>query len=144
MSSARTSTSTLRRSWAISCKVQNNVSVYHGVHIGDDVFVGPSATFTNDLVQQASENTKWKIVETLAGSADAQASIGANATVTPMSSSVAIRWSLVRPSHRDVADHRLGASHPAPATSDGCVGAARSMSRREANPPSSLSCGTCD
>ena len=29
-------------------KIQNNVSVYHGVTLEDDVFVGPSAVFTND------------------------------------------------------------------------------------------------
>jgi UDP-2-acetamido-3-amino-2,3-dideoxy-glucuronate N-acetyltransferase len=30
-----------------NCKVQNNVSIYDGVTLGDDVFVGPSAVFTN-------------------------------------------------------------------------------------------------
>ena len=28
-------------------KIQNNVSVYTGVNLEDDVFVGPSAVFTN-------------------------------------------------------------------------------------------------
>ena len=34
-------------------KIQNNVSVYHGVEIEDDVFVGPSVTFTNDRYPRA-------------------------------------------------------------------------------------------
>jgi UDP-2-acetamido-3-amino-2,3-dideoxy-glucuronate N-acetyltransferase len=34
-------------------KIQNNVSVYNGVVIEDDVFVGPSAVFTNDRVPRA-------------------------------------------------------------------------------------------
>jgi UDP-2-acetamido-3-amino-2,3-dideoxy-glucuronate N-acetyltransferase len=34
-------------------KIQNNVSVYHGVTIDDGVFVGPHATFTNDLYPRA-------------------------------------------------------------------------------------------
>lgn len=34
-------------------KIQNFVSVYKGVKIEDDVFVGPSATFTNDLYPRA-------------------------------------------------------------------------------------------
>ncbi len=34
-------------------KIQNFVSVYKGVIIEDDVFVGPSATFTNDLYPRA-------------------------------------------------------------------------------------------
>lgn len=59
------------------CKIQNNVSVYHGVTIGDDVFVGPSATFTNDRVPRAF-NAHWEITPTLVASG---ASIGANATV---------------------------------------------------------------
>ena len=41
------------------CKIQNNVSVYAGVDLADDVFVGPSATFTNDLVPRAF-STSWK------------------------------------------------------------------------------------
>ncbi len=59
------------------CKLQNNVSVYNGVTIGDDVFVGPSATFTNDLVPRAF-NAEWQITPTLVRDG---ASIGANATV---------------------------------------------------------------
>jgi UDP-2-acetamido-3-amino-2,3-dideoxy-glucuronate N-acetyltransferase len=59
------------------CKIQNNVSVFNGVHIGDDVFVGPSATFTNDLVPRAF-NHQWKITDTYVGRGS---SIGANATI---------------------------------------------------------------
>jgi UDP-2-acetamido-3-amino-2,3-dideoxy-glucuronate N-acetyltransferase len=59
------------------CKLQNNVCVYQGVTIGDDVFVGPSATFTNDLVPRAF-NADWQVVETRVHDG---ASIGANATI---------------------------------------------------------------
>ena len=45
-------------------KVQNNVNVYHGVSIEDDVFLGPSMTFTNDMYPR-SFNTEWEITETL-------------------------------------------------------------------------------
>jgi acetyltransferase-like isoleucine patch superfamily enzyme len=58
-------------------KVQNNVSVYVGVAIGNDVFVGPSAVFTNDRVPRAF-NADWSITETVVGDG---ASIGANATI---------------------------------------------------------------
>ena len=58
-------------------KVQNNVSVYAGVTLGDDVFVGPSAVFTNDLLPRA-QSESWSIVPTAVGRG---ASIGANATV---------------------------------------------------------------
>lgn len=59
------------------CKIQNAVSVYRGVTIGDDVFVGPNACFTNDKVPRAF-NTDWEIVPTIV---EDGASIGANATI---------------------------------------------------------------
>lgn len=36
-----------------SCKIENGVSVYCGVTIEDNVFVGPNATFTNDKYPRA-------------------------------------------------------------------------------------------
>lgn len=59
------------------CKIQNGVSVFTGVTIEDDVFVGPDATFTNDMVPRAFK-ADWKIVPTLVKKG---ASIGANATI---------------------------------------------------------------
>lgn len=58
-------------------KVQNNVNVYHGVIVEDDVFLGPSMTFTNDMFPRAF-NPDWKISETLVKKG---ASIGANSTI---------------------------------------------------------------
>ncbi len=60
-----------------NCKIQNNVNVYHGVTIEDDVFCGPSMTFTNDLFPRAF-NKDWKVTETCVKKG---ASIGANATI---------------------------------------------------------------
>jgi len=59
------------------CKIQNSVSVYKGVSIADDVFVGPNACFTNDLVPRAF-NHDWEITQTIVNEG---ASIGANATI---------------------------------------------------------------
>ncbi|NUM36060.1 MAG: N-acetyltransferase [Candidatus Brocadiae bacterium] len=59
------------------CKIQNGVSVYCGVTLEDDVFLGPYATLTNDKVPRAF-NRHWKIVPTLIKRG---ASIGANATI---------------------------------------------------------------
>jgi acetyltransferase-like isoleucine patch superfamily enzyme len=58
-------------------KIQNNVNVYHGVTIEDDVFLGPSMTFTNDLYPRAC-NQSWEVVST---HVKRGASIGANATI---------------------------------------------------------------
>lgn len=59
------------------CHVQNFVSLYAGVTLEDDVFVGPAVTFTNDLYPRAN-NASWIRVPTRVGRG---ASIGANATV---------------------------------------------------------------
>jgi acetyltransferase-like isoleucine patch superfamily enzyme len=58
------------------CKVQNNVSVYSGVVLEDDVFVGPSAVFTNDRFPRAFG--EWQELQTIVRRG---ASIGANATL---------------------------------------------------------------
>jgi acetyltransferase-like isoleucine patch superfamily enzyme len=59
-------------------KIQNFVSVYKGVTIEDDVFVGPSATFTNDLYPRAFI---WDEEHVSATRICRGASIGANATL---------------------------------------------------------------
>lgn len=92
------------------CKLQNNVSVYHGVTIGDDVFVGPSATFTNDLVPRAF-NAAWAITPTLVRDG---ASIGANATI--VCGTVLGEYCMVAAGAtvvRDVAPHQLVGGTPA-------------------------------
>ena len=58
-------------------KIQNNVNVYNGVTIEDDVFLGPSMSFTNDRNPRAV-SSDWKIIETVVRKG---ASIGANTTI---------------------------------------------------------------
>jgi UDP-2-acetamido-3-amino-2,3-dideoxy-glucuronate N-acetyltransferase len=60
------------------CKVQNNVSLYDGVVLEDEVFVGPSAVFTNVVIPRAFIDRKHAYAETRVGRG---ASIGANATI---------------------------------------------------------------
>jgi len=59
-------------------KIQNFVSIYKGVAIEDDVFIGPSATFTNDLYPRAFSWDEEHVVLTRISRG---ASIGANATL---------------------------------------------------------------
>ncbi len=59
-------------------KIQNFVSVYKGVVIEDDVFVGPSATFTNDLYPRAFIWNEDHVAPTCVRKG---ASIGANSTI---------------------------------------------------------------
>jgi UDP-2-acetamido-3-amino-2,3-dideoxy-glucuronate N-acetyltransferase len=60
------------------CRVQNNVSIYDGVVLGDEVFVGPSAVFTNVKTPRAAVSRKGAYQPTRVGRG---ATIGANATI---------------------------------------------------------------
>lgn len=60
------------------CKIQNNVSLYKGVVLEDDVFCGPSCVFTNVLNPRANVQRKDQFKTTLVKRG---ATIGANATV---------------------------------------------------------------
>lgn len=60
-------------------KIQNNVSVYEGTEIENDVFLGPSCVFTNDLTPRArypkgAQNYLKTVIRE-------GATIGANATI---------------------------------------------------------------
>jgi UDP-2-acetamido-3-amino-2,3-dideoxy-glucuronate N-acetyltransferase len=60
------------------CRIQNNVSLYDDVELADDVFVAPSAVFTNVINPRAFIERKHEYLKTRVGRG---ASIGANATV---------------------------------------------------------------
>lgn len=57
--------------------VKSGVQLWDGIIIEDNVFIGPNATFTNDLFPR-SKNPNWKLSKTVIKKG---ASIGANATV---------------------------------------------------------------
>jgi UDP-2-acetamido-3-amino-2,3-dideoxy-glucuronate N-acetyltransferase len=59
-------------------RLQNNVSVFDGVVLDDDVFVGPSAVFTNVINPRSEFSRKSEYMPTRVG---AGATIGANATI---------------------------------------------------------------
>src|SRR5215471_11437371 len=60
------------------CKLQNNVSVYDGVTLEDDVFLGPSCVFTNVSHPRAHVSRKHAYERTAIGRG---ATVGANATI---------------------------------------------------------------
>jgi len=59
-------------------KIQNNVSIYTGVNLEDDVFCGPSMVFTNVINPRSHVSRKEEYKQTLVKRG---ASIGANATI---------------------------------------------------------------
>lgn len=106
-------------------KIQNNVSLYHGVTVEAGVFIGPHVCFTNDKVPRAvnpdgspKTDADWEISPTLVRSG---ASVGANATVLP---GVTIgRWAMVGSGSvvtRDVDDHELVVGNPARRIGSAC------------------------
>jgi UDP-2-acetamido-3-amino-2,3-dideoxy-glucuronate N-acetyltransferase len=60
------------------CRIQNNVSIYAGVALANDVFVGPSAVFTNVRNPRASVDRTAALEATVV---ERGATIGANATI---------------------------------------------------------------
>jgi UDP-2-acetamido-3-amino-2,3-dideoxy-glucuronate N-acetyltransferase len=60
------------------CKVQNNVSLYAGLRVADEVFIGPSAVFTNVRNPRAAVDRRgeYALTEVRRG-----VTIGANATI---------------------------------------------------------------
>lgn len=60
------------------CRIQNHVSIFEGVTLEDDVFVGPSCAFTNVRHPRAHVARRDRFEATLVCKG---ASIGANATV---------------------------------------------------------------
>ena len=59
-------------------KIQNNVSLYEGVELGDYVFCGPSCVFTNVMNPRSEIPRKSEYRKTVIGRGT---SIGANATI---------------------------------------------------------------
>ena len=120
-------------------KIQNNVSVYHGVTVEDDVFLGPSCVFTNDLLPRAG-STDWQVVPT---KVHRGASVGANATV--LCGTTLGRWAMIAAGSvvtHDVEPHQLVRGNPARPAGWVCRGGAV-ISRDAKTPPTSLHCDDC-
>lgn len=93
------------------CKIQNNVALYRGVVLEQDVFCGPSCVFTNVMTPRAHVERKNEFARTLVRRG---ATIGANATIvcgnTLGAYCMVAAGAVVT---RDVADHALVAGIPA-------------------------------
>ncbi|MEW5733268.1 MAG: Gfo/Idh/MocA family oxidoreductase [Thermodesulfobacteriota bacterium] len=93
------------------CKIQNNVSVYKGVTLEDDVFCGPSMVFTNVYNPRAHIRRMDELRKTLVKKG---ATLGANCTVvcgvTIGSYAMVGAGSVVK---ADVPDHALVVGNPA-------------------------------
>jgi acetyltransferase-like isoleucine patch superfamily enzyme len=119
------------------CKVQNHASIYRGVVLEDEVFVGPAATFSNDRYPRAGA-AGWEIVPTHVRRG---ASVGANATVV---CGVELgRWSMVAAGAvvtHDVPAHGLVVGVPARLRGWACT-CGRVLSRPDGDLPET--CAHC-
>lgn len=100
------------------CKVQNNVSLYKGVTLEDDVFCGPSCVFTNVITPRAFVERKSEFMPTLVKKG---ATIGANATI--LCGATIGRYAMVGAGAvvtSDVADYAIVAGVPARAIGWAC------------------------
>jgi UDP-2-acetamido-3-amino-2,3-dideoxy-glucuronate N-acetyltransferase len=61
-----------------NAKIQNNVSLYSGVTLEDDVFCGPSAVFTNVVTPRSHVSRRHEFLPTLVRRG---ATLGANCTI---------------------------------------------------------------
>jgi len=61
-----------------NCKIQNFATLYDGLTVGDDVFIGPHVCFTNDVFPRAKIWSEDRLVKTIIKDG---ASIGANSTI---------------------------------------------------------------
>ena len=118
-------------------KVQNNVSLYEGVTLDDEAFVGPAAVFTNDLNPRATG--PWRLMPTYVRLG---ASVGANATVicgNELGEHCLVAAGAVVT--KDVLPHQLVLGNPArPA---GWVCRCGVVVARDAERPADLLCDVC-
>jgi UDP-2-acetamido-3-amino-2,3-dideoxy-glucuronate N-acetyltransferase len=115
------------------CKIQNNVSVYKGVTLEDDVFCGPSSVFTNIYNPRAAIRKMDKVLPTLVKHG---ATIGANATI--ICGTTLGRYCFVGAGAvvtRDVPDYALVVGNPSKQIGWVCVCGERL--------PDNLTCNVC-
>jgi acetyltransferase-like isoleucine patch superfamily enzyme len=89
--------------------IKCGVYLWEGTVLDDDVFVGPCVAFTNDL-RPRSKNSAFKLSKTLLRQG---CSVGANATLLPVTIG---RWAMVAAGAvvtRDVPEHGLVRGNPA-------------------------------
>ena len=120
-------------------KIQNNVSIYTGVILEDDVFCGPSMVFTNVVNPRSHVSRKDEYRQTLVKKG---ASLGANSTIVCGHTIGAYAFvgagAVVT---KDVPDYALLVGNPARVSGWMCQCGVKLASG--AQPPAAATCGEC-
>jgi len=120
-------------------KVQNNVSIYTGVVLEDDVFCGPSMVFTNVVNPRSHVVRKHEYQRTRVGQG---ASLGANCTV--VCGHDIGRYAFIGAGAvvtKDVPDHALVVGNPARVTGWVCECGVKLAA--SVTPPDEATCAAC-
>ncbi len=130
-------------------KIQNYVSVYHGVEIEDGVFIGPHVCFTNDNLPRAvnpdgslKAADDWELGRILV---ERGAALGANSTILPKV--VIGEWALVGAGAvvtKDVPAHGIVVGNPARLIGFACACGARLEAGEERGDAMLARCPKCD
>lgn len=122
-------------------KIKNNISIYDGVVLDDDVFVGPSAVFTNVLTPRSRWPRKHDFRNTIVHKG---ATIGANAVivcgVTIGEAALIGAGAVVT---RDVAPYAVVTGNPARQTNFACQCGVLLPQARKLQPGGELQCEAC-
>ena len=129
-------------------KIQNDVSVYHGVSLEDGVFVGPHVCFTNDLHPRAinpdgslNAAVDWVLSETLIKRG---AALGANSTIV---CGITIgAWAMIGSGSvvtRDIPDYGLAWGNPARLHGFVCACGTKLKAKDRANNHVTAQCPHC-
>jgi len=130
-------------------KVQNYVSIFHGVTIEDGVFIGPHVCFTNDNLPRAinPDGTLKAADDWVIGHITVRkgAALGANATLLPK---VTVgRWAMVGSGAvvtKDVPDYGLVVGNPAHLIGFACPCGRRLTEDHTHNDTVYARCAACD
>ena len=120
-------------------KIQNNVSIYAGVTLEDEVFCGPSMVFTNVVTPRSHVSRKHEFQPTLVRRG---ATLGANSTI--LCGCVIGRFAFVGAGAvvtHDVPDHGLVMGNPARLSGWMCECGLKL--RAGAAPPAAVTCAVC-
>ena len=124
-----------------NCKIQNFASLYKGLIVGNNVFIGPHACFTNDIYPRAAIWNDERLVTTTVKEG---ASIGANSTII---AGVTIgKHALVGAGSvltKDVPDHGLVYGNPATLKGFICICGTKLEKQKETKEHVILHCPSC-